>query len=542
MTIHRIRMDKDEGNEKLARIRAITKLYYSNPKVQEALLNFSVGREVVPRYFEGFGKRPDTLQYKSDIMGLVNKGATSFHASEEIWNDPLAISSDMSTEKLNELRKSWDLLIDIDSKYLDYSKIAAKLMIQAIESFGINNYGIKFSGSRGFHIIISGEAFPEEYDGSLRKDKFPEWPRAICEYLTMGIRPRYNEVVSKLDINFDALEKRTNLSKEDITEVICPKCGRQANKGNTVHYQCPDCRFEIKRKDVKLTQRALKCGNDKCVGTLELIQQEPYYFCDYCKISNIPYKEEKENKKITYTKEATNRGGYSEYFVSGIAATKLAGLDMVLVAPRHLFRMPYSLHEKSALASIVIKKEEIDNFAPKDANPLSVSIREFLFKPKYEEGKRLLAEALAWKKKNSVEEEQATQRKYEKSDYPEIKLEGVTKEMFPKPIKKLLNGLQDGKKRGLFILITFLRSLGFSPEYIDKCVFEWNKKNEPPLREGYVKSQIDWHLKQKKKILPPNYGNESFYKDLNLLDEKPKVKNPIVEVMQKIRKGNSRSR
>ena len=244
-------MDKDEGNEKLARIRAITKLYYSNPKVQEALLNFSVGREVVPRYFEGFGKRPDTLQYKSDIMGLVNKGATSFHASEEIWNDPLAISSDMSTEKLNELRKSWDLLIDIDSKYLDYSKIAAKLMIQAIESFGINNYGIKFSGSRGFHIIISGEAFPEEYDGSLRKDKFPEWPRAICEYLTMGIRPRYNEVVSKLDINFDALEKRTNLSKEDITEVICPKCGRQANKGNTVHYQCPDCRFEIKRKDVK---------------------------------------------------------------------------------------------------------------------------------------------------------------------------------------------------------------------------------------------------------------------------------------------------
>src|SRR3989338_2732045 len=122
-------------SEKEARIRAITRLYYSQPKIQEALLAFGMNREVVPRYFEGFGKRPDILQYPSDIMGLVNNGATSFHASEEIWRDPLAISSDMSTEKLNELRKSWDLLIDIDSKYLDYSKIAAKLMIQAIESF-----------------------------------------------------------------------------------------------------------------------------------------------------------------------------------------------------------------------------------------------------------------------------------------------------------------------------------------------------------------------------------------------------------------------
>ena len=50
------------------RIRAITKLYYSNPKVQETLVRFSQNREVVPRYFEGFGKRPDTIQYPSDIQ------------------------------------------------------------------------------------------------------------------------------------------------------------------------------------------------------------------------------------------------------------------------------------------------------------------------------------------------------------------------------------------------------------------------------------------------------------------------------------------
>jgi hypothetical protein len=64
----------------------------------------------------------------------------------------------------------------------------------------------------------------------------------------------------------------------------------------------------------------------------------------------------------------------------------------------------------------------------------------------------------------------------------------------------------------------------------------FNKKNEQPLKEGYIKSQIDWHLKQRKKILPPNYENEAFYKDLGLLDEKPKTKNPIVDVLRNVGK------
>jgi len=93
---------KEEISEKEKRVRSITRLYYSNPKVQEALLSFAKEREVVPRYFESFGKRPDTLQYNSDIMGLVNKGATSFHASEEIWHDPLSINSDMNQKELTE--------------------------------------------------------------------------------------------------------------------------------------------------------------------------------------------------------------------------------------------------------------------------------------------------------------------------------------------------------------------------------------------------------------------------------------------------------
>ena len=128
-------------------------------------------------------------------------------------------------------------------------------------------------------------------------------------------------------------------------------------------------------------------------------------------------------------------------------------------------------------------------------------------------------------------------RKKTKTNYEKINITGVTESMFPKPIKKLLEGLKEGRKRGLFILITFLRSLNFQKEYVLEKIVQWNKKNEPSLKEGYVKSQLDWHFKQKRQIFPPNYNNESFYKDLGLLEETPNVKNPIVEVLRKIRKN-----
>src|SRR3989344_3982202 len=146
------------------RIRTITSIYYTKPEVQKTLLEFAKDREVVPRYFEGFGKRPDTLQYPSDINGLVKKGATSFHASEELWNEPLSLNNELAQQDLINLRKSWDLLIDIDSKYFDVSKILTILILDALEKHEIKNYGIKFSGNKGIHIIVSSKAFPVEYD------------------------------------------------------------------------------------------------------------------------------------------------------------------------------------------------------------------------------------------------------------------------------------------------------------------------------------------------------------------------------------------
>ena len=122
-------MENSSKSFKEQRVRKITQLYYSRPDIQEVLFDFSKNREVCPRYFEGFGKRPDALQYPADVFELVKKGATSFHCSEELWSDALQLETGLSEEKLNNLRIGWDLLIDIDSKYLDYSKILTEIII-----------------------------------------------------------------------------------------------------------------------------------------------------------------------------------------------------------------------------------------------------------------------------------------------------------------------------------------------------------------------------------------------------------------------------
>src|SRR3989344_3902906 len=191
------------GEEKISvnedRIRKITSVYYSRPEIQKAIFEFSKNREVCPRYFEGFGKRPDVLEYPGDIFELVKKGATSFHCSEELWEDPLRIQTGMNERQLNELRKGWDLILDIDSKYIDYSKIMAIEIIKILKFNGIKNISVKFSGSKGFHILIPWKAFPKEINGIKTSDKFPEWPRILVKYIIEQTKNNLIEKISELE-------------------------------------------------------------------------------------------------------------------------------------------------------------------------------------------------------------------------------------------------------------------------------------------------------------------------------------------------------
>ena len=400
------------------RIRKITNLYYSRPDVQKAIFEFCKNRETIPRYFEGFGKRPDSFEYKGDSFELVKKGATSFHCSEEIWENPMKINTEMNEQQANELRTGWDLLIDIDSKYLDYSKIMAELIFKMLKFHGIRNIGIKFSGSKGFHIIIPWKSFPKEINNVQTKDKFPEWPRIITRYLTEKIENQLIEKISAL---------------------------------------------------------------------------------------------ERPNK-----------------YIKDFKAPKEVVPDLVLVSPRHLFRAPYSLHEKTALASVVINPEEVSEFDMKDADPMKAQIKDFM--PNVEEGeaKELLVQALDWYKENNPEQEEK-----KNGDFKPIKISNLSEDNFPPCIKKILSGISDGRQRSVFVLISLFRSLGMDRDELEKRIYEWNEKNTPPLKQGIVKNQLKVAYKGKP-LMSPNC--KEYYQGIGVCDPDNfcrLIKNPVNYVVRK---------
>ena len=501
--------------KKEERIRNISLTYYSRKDVLDYIYKFSKDREVVPRYFEGFGKRPDSFQYPSDILALVKKGATSFHCSEELWSDPLKIATGMNPEELNALRKGWDVLIDIDCPWIDYSKKAALSIIKALEYKGVKNIGIKFSGSKGFHIIIPWEAFPEEIDGINTSDMFPEWPRAIVNYIKEISRPILKDLIKDLEDDFK--------NEKGFTGIKCESCNNLADENFLITLRCGRCHIPYIEtfKSSSLDYKKKKCPN--CLNVMDEISKKKFFVCYKCYLDSL--------------KDPSN-------FNEEIIATdifKILGLDVLLVSSRHLFRIPYSLHEKTALASVVLDKDELKNFDIKYADPLNVKINEFYPIPKKGEAKNILIQAIDFQKSEDVKEE-GKRVTFDKDNIKEkIKLENVPverikEEFYPPVINKILLGMNDGKKRALFILINFFKSLGYSLEDVEKKINDWNKKNNPLLKKGYIDAQLLWHSKHKA-VLPPNFDNE-IYKGIGVFeldDLSMKVKNPVAYVTRKAR-------
>lgn len=499
-----------EEQKERKRVQEIALAYYSRKDVQQAIYDFCKNRETIPRYLEGFGKRPDMLDFPSDIFNNVKKGATSFHCSEEIWYDPLKIVTGMRSEELDELRSGWDFLIDIDSKYLDYSKIAAELMVQALEYHGVKNIGIKFSGSKGMHIIIPWKAFPEELNGEKTKDKFPEWPRLIAAYLQEMIHDKLNERIFQISSKSDLQKKG-----KDIFELKCLKCDGNAVERTISVYKCKQCKSQM--QSMRSNRQKLRCAS--CTGDMDRISEEEILACDRCKITS------QKNPEM-FVKKATTKG-------------LIDSVDVVLVAPRHLFRCPYSLHEKTARASIVIEKEEIKDFNPLQAEHLKIKIKNFYPDCKEGEAKELLLQAIDWqkRKKTSNNTNFSTTGSFdsEKSNI-DIKSLKITEDMFPDCIKKILLGIKDdGRKRALFVLLAFLGSLNFDREFIKQKVEEWNKKNKKPLPDSYIQGQLSWN--ERNKIMPPNCGSH-YYKELGLKCDCG-VKNPISFVIKKALRGTN---
>jgi len=252
--------------------------------------------------------------------------------------------------------------------------------------------------------------------------------------------------------------------------------------------------------------KELKCPN--CSSKFEVKSQKIVYECSNCKITS-------EKNPDNFSKSVE------------IDLYDLMGLDIILVSPRHLFRMPYSLHEKTSLASVVLTKEEISDFQPKDANPIKVKIRDFIPNSKEGEASELLIQALDWYKEDDKED-------YEKKlDFKPIKIENLSDKNFPPSIQKILQGIEDGRKRALFILINLFRSIGMDKEEFEKRIYDWNKKNKIPLKEGYVKSQISWSYRNK--VVPPPNFDKDYYKGIGIIptEEELRFKNPVNYVVKK---------
>ena len=492
-------------------------LHYKRREVQEEMCLHAQEREVAMRYGErGFGSRPDMLAYPADVFEAVKAGATSFHCSEERWSDALVLEPGMKPEQLSALRVGWDLVLDVDCKVWEHAKLVASLLVQALRQRGVRAVSCKFSGNKGFHIGVPFEAFPAEVDRKPVSALFPEGVHWIARYLAYLIdqkekgRPLSAALVA---LGLPRLAEQLGVREEELTAMMCAGCGNaQPATEEKFSFLCtsPLCR------DFNLQ----KAGGEK------------EFLCGSCgKI--------RERFSSMRSSEKCPQCGAVE-FEERLNIALVLNLDVQLISARHLYRMPYSMHEKSGLVSLPIDPERIMAFEREEARPESVEVAEglrFLDRSRAVQGeaKELLTEARDhWASLGLRIEEK-------KSEYRDIEVpqEALPEAAFPPCMLLGKQGLRDGRKRFMFAALNFLQSAGWSPEQIEQWLKEWNARNPEQLSETLVQGQLRYH---KKRALPPNCDNKHYYVEIGIC--KPdelcaKIRNPVSYIKRKARYSSS---
>jgi len=497
-------------------------LYYKRKEIESAIVFSSKDREIGTRYGEnGFGKRPDILVYENDVLESVKNGATSFHISEERWDNPMQLSTEMKREELDELRKGWDLVLDIDCPYWYYSKLITYLFIKALKIHGIKSISCKFSGNKGFHLGVPFEAFPEEVNNIPIKNWFPEGPKKIALYLLEYISNNFIEIKENGEIIFDKLHKTTReeLSKltgkteKELSMLRCVKCKKKVEKissGKKTEFVCSKCGMHIVKTD---NQKYLTCP--KC----NLLMQK--FEIKDLKCSNCGSKE--KPKEI-------------------FDPLSIVDVDTILISSRHMFRSPFSMHEKTGLVSLPISIGKVLTFEKDNASSEKINISAHptfldISKTTKNEAQNLMISAFDFGKedlqfKTILKGEVDKNKQYKK--YDDL-TSAIPLELFPPCILKILEGLEDGKKRSMFVLTNFLTSVGWNHDKAEELLMEWNKKNKEQLKEGLIRSQIRYHKQKNKKILPPNC--REYYQDFHVCFPDSlceKIKNPVQYSKRKV--------
>jgi uncharacterized CHY-type Zn-finger protein len=305
-------------------------------------------------------------------------------------------------------------------------------------------------------------------------------------------------------LNLKQLSSRLGMKEEDLVYEKCIKCNKlHSSKKDNHEILCDKCGESIKNSSFEEFVKCSRCQSLINCSSLILNKQ-----CTFC---NSPI-----------TKE--------------VNLALVLGLDKILISPRHLYRMAYSLHEKSGLVSLPINPFKVLTFEKDMAKPESVKTK-FRFlddsSTKEAEGAELIIKAFDFKPEVVSGQGEMGDGDDTKKQYvfdSEENQEKVPLELFPPCIIHILDGVKDGKKRSLFILVNFLTSLGWGYSEIDDLLERWNKKNEDGLRETNIKGQIKYHMQNKKKVLPPNCSNTMYYADIGVCKPDPlcaKIKNPV---------------
>ena len=197
-----------------------------------------------------------------------------------------------------------------------------------------------------------------------------------------------------------------------------------------------------------------------------------------------------------------------DIFIEGgrIKVEDFIDIDTILLASRHLYRMPYSLHEKSGLISLPIPCDMVLKFERSMAHPEKfIAPLAGYLEPGDGDATELLRSSIDYVAKKPREI-----KKFKRSF--EVK-DPVPEDCFPPCIKSILQGINDGKKRALFAVTTFLAEVGWSSEMIESLVNEWNAKNPTPLRDAYVQGQLRAFNTSKR---TPKCKNEGYYLALDV--------------------------
>jgi ribosomal protein L37AE/L43A len=469
--------------------------FYKRPDIQQALVEHARNKEVGMRYNESYGKRPDILGYPRDVVELAKRGVTSFHASEEIWINPLEISSQLKKKDLDTLRSGWDLVLDIDCPDWEISKLTAYLFVQALARNGVQNITCKFSGNKGFHIGVPFQAFPKQVEGKPTQLLFPDAPKKIAQYLLHQISNNIfisnNKIVFDGKYAFTLLDLKKKFGEKDFLRHLCSKC---------------------EKKIILEVEKIQQFICTKCDAVIE--EETDFKTCEKCHIL----------MQKMHGKKTLCSCGSNEYN-STFNPLSILEIDTVLISSRHLYRMPYSFHEKSGLVSLPIDPEKIMSFEKSMAHPDKVLTPMFTFLDRNvtESARSLLLQALDFEVK--IEEEREEEKKYQNVDITSP----IGEEFFPPCMTKMLQGLEDGKKRAIFCIMNYLGKIGWTKPEIEEFLIIWNKeKNPDPLREVYLKGQLSSFIPGSK--LPPNCDNDAYYKALGVACNKTwckKLKNPV---------------